>query len=80
MNRVDVYQLIDNERAYQDTKSLGTNSNFTVGEELVLLKSYLDLAFNAWTHNAGDVKALEEVRKVAAIAVRCMEHHPTPNR
>lgn len=80
MNRSDVYSLIDGERAYQDSQSLGANSNFTVGEELVLLATYVDEALKAWTYNSGDFKALEKVRKVAAIAVRCMEHHPTPPR
>jgi len=59
---------------------LGSKSKFAVGEELALLQAYVAQAINAWSFNPGDAKALNELRKVAAIAVRCMEHHDAPAR
>lgn len=82
MNREDVYKLIDGERDYQD--SLGANRTdgrqHSVGEYLVMLDTYLRRAFDAWTGNPGDSAALDEVRKIAGIAVHCMEDYDTPSR
>ena len=77
MKQRDVFRLISEERDYQD--SLGSDRTdghqHSVGEELVLLEVYLRRAFDAWADNPGDQQALDQVRKIAAIAVRCMENH-----
>ena len=77
MDRKDVYRLINEEREYQeilpDTRTDGHQHQ--VGEELVLLQVYTQRALNSWVDNPGDLKALCEIRKVAAIAVRCLENH-----
>lgn len=82
MKRESVYYLINGERDYQD--NLGedrTNGHQrSVGDELVLMEVYLRRAFDAWTNNPGDIRALDEIRKIAGIAVRCMENHDTPMR
>lgn len=82
MERESVYFMINKEREYQD--NLGkdrTNGHLrSVGDELVLMDVYLQRAFNAWANNPGDIKALDEIRKIAAIAVRCMENHDAPMR
>lgn len=85
--RDSAYYAIDTERDYQD--ALGEDRcefeqnrmrNHSVGDHLVMLKVYVDRALLAWTDNPGDAKALDVVRKVAGIAVRCMEYHGAPER
>jgi len=53
----------------------------TIPGELVLMKVYLDLAMQAWVNPRNDQEAaLNNVRKIAGIAVRCMENHGAPPR
>ncbi len=80
--RDDVYNLIDGERDYQDklSSSRTDGSSKTVGDYLVMLDRYVRLAQDAWTDNAGCEKALDQIRKVAGIAVHCMEDHGAPAR
>jgi hypothetical protein len=80
--RAEVYKIIDSEREYQG--DLGPDrtdsSDHSVGDYLVMLDTYLRAAKDEWTNNAGVVMSLHNVRKVAAIAVRCMEEHGAPSR
>ncbi len=80
--RAEVYAAIDGERDYQD--ALGANrtdgSAHTVGDYLTMLDTYLRRAQDDWTGNPGNEQALDELRKVAAIAVRCLEEHGAPPR
>ena len=80
--RKEVYDAIDSERDYQN--SLGpfrTNEPLhTVGDELTMLATYLRKAQDAYTSKPGVEAALHEVRKIAALAVRCMENHGAPQR
>lgn len=82
MKREDVYKLIDSERDYQN--SLGASrtdgSKKTVGDYLTMMNAYLQKAVEDWTFNPGCEKALDEIRKIAAITVRCMEEHETKPR
>lgn len=77
ITRTDVYKAVDSERNYQDSlqKSRGFNLNKTVGEFLTLIRAYSSQADAAWTHNEGDTEALEEIRKLSALCVACMEKH-----
>ena len=78
MERSRVYQVIDDERDYQDR--LGPRADKTVGDYLTLLDVYLQKAQTAWAMRPGTTPALVEIRKIAAIAVRCMEEHGAPFR
>ena len=82
MHRGDVYRLISEERTYQDNlDSSRTDGHLhSVGEELLLLEGYLRKATALWVDRPGDTLALDGIRKVAAIAVRCMENHGAPAR
>jgi hypothetical protein len=75
--RNTVYVAIDGERAYQDT--LGPDrtdgEKRTVGDYITMLSRYVRLAQDAWTDNPGNTQALDIMRKVAGIAVHCMEDH-----
>lgn len=76
-SRDEVYAAIDGERDYQDVT--WTNDK-TVGEEVAILAFYSAGAMAKWVENKGDAEALRFVRKVAGIAVRCMENHGAPKR
>lgn len=58
----------------------GQDSQHTVAEELVLMKVYLDRAMQLWAGRPTQESTLDCVRKIAGIAVRCMEHHGAPPR
>jgi len=78
MKRGKIFGIITGERMYQDAqleKGRFQKQVHTVGEELLLMKSYLDKAVFGYTDNFGDAVALHGIRKVAALAVRCMENH-----
>lgn len=85
MKRDDVYFLINAERLYQDRTydpNAVLNSGQTRAERdidvtpgLVLLDSYVRKAQDAWTSKASqsNIPALQEIAKIAAIAVRILE-------
>lgn len=76
--RSKVYQAIDSERDYQDVKWPGHKHE--VGAYITMLDVYVANAKESWIENRGDYAALEEIRKVAALAVACMEQHSAPIR
>lgn len=85
--REDVYSAINSERDYQDniieadpTRCAVNEVDHTVGDYIVMLTTYVREAQEAWTRNGGSEKALHSVRKVAGIAVHCMEDHGAPKR
>jgi hypothetical protein len=81
MERRDVYAAIDSERDYQ-VKKWGTNEQRPkqVGAWLTLMRAILFRAENAWAFVDGDYEALEEVRKLTAVGVSCMEQHGCERR
>lgn len=82
VTRDQVYELIDGERDYQD--SLGPERTDgkpkDVGSFLTLLSVYVDRAQRGYADTRGNSWALDEIRKVAGIAVACMEAHGAPGR
>ena len=80
MDRTSVYALIDEERQFQG------HENYNLGEELLLLHELVRRATRAYYDNhryeehATDIHVLNQVRKIAASAVRTMEHHGAPSR
>lgn len=80
--RSAAFAAIDSERDYQDalTPERTSGEDHTVGDYITMLQQYQNEAVQAWTKNAGDDAALEIVRKIAGIAVRCMEEHGAPLR
>jgi hypothetical protein len=86
--RQEVYAAIDSEREYQDRviandparHDANVDADHSVGAYLTMLDSYLRKAQDAWTDHAGHDKALDIVRKIAGIAVHCMEDHGAPPR
>ncbi len=85
MLRKDVYELIDGEREYQNSFAVGPDGRTdgkekSVGDYLTLIRVYSAKADESYSGNPGNIPALEMVRKIAAIAVQCMEVYDTPAR
>jgi hypothetical protein len=85
--RNEVYAAVDSERDYQDLFIHGNPERCTqdqhphsVGDYLTMLATYVRKAQDAWTNNPGVLPSLHEIRKVAGIAVACMEEHGAPGR
>ena len=85
--RDEVYAVIDGERLYQD--SLWTveedgqtvPNDLTIGEFILLLEDYVAEARKQWAQEKKpEQRALNVVRKIAAISVNCMEQHGAPER
>lgn len=81
MTRKEVYEVIDGERDYQG--AMGARDIPTIEGELLLLEEYVNKARKAYTETFGDPSeeaTRDQIRKIAAIAVRCMENHGAPKR
>lgn len=88
-SRDEVYKAIDSERDYQDSQwpngqlqGEAPNANpLKIGEFVLLMSEYVDRARHSWsTEKAPELETLNFVRKVAGIAVNCMEQHGAPKR
>lgn len=73
----DVLLVLEAERFYQN--SLGPERTDgcpkSVGDYIAMLGYYKTQLDAAWTTNPGDIEALHVIRKIAGIAIRCMEEH-----
>lgn len=87
--RSEVYAAVDSERDYQDKLGADRTEHWdvpveerfrSVAEYIVMLQSYVNQAVNEWTRNASNEDALHEIRKIAGIAVHCMEDNGAPKR
>lgn len=81
MTRQDVFLAIEQERIHQDQK-WGTLDEHPheVGSWLTIMRQLLNDAERAYMSQRGDIGALDEVRKVVAVGVACMEQHGVPPR
>lgn len=77
--RDTVYSAIDGERDYQDQHTLHepTDPGFTTGDYITMMQHYVNQLPAAWALNPGAAppEVLHNMRKIAAIAVQCMEFH-----
>lgn len=82
ISRELVYRHIDKERDYQEflSKLKQVKRDHSVGEFLILLHEYIEKAMNSWVTHDGNYHALVDIRKVAALAVQCLENHGCPER
>ena len=85
LGRHEVYTLIDNERQYQDRTynpdevvSSGQTRqarDLEVSPGILMLHAYILKAEDAWVNTAKtNLPALQQIAKIAAIAVRILEH------
>lgn len=69
-----IYDALDRERKYQDSKWGSIKEHpHTVGEWLLIVQGELDEAINAWQKGKGDAGALEELLQVMAVCRACFE-------
>lgn len=84
LSRTEVFALIDKERQYQDSTynpEGKVSSGLTrrerdseVSPGILMLEAYVRKATNAWVNTPVDnLPALQQVAKIAAIAVRILE-------
>ncbi len=82
--RKEVYVAIDTEREYQDNlpPSRSAGRNLTQAEFFPLIDIYLARAKSAWVGAPGAYveDAQSNIRKIAALCVRCMEQYGAPLR
>lgn len=84
--QTSVVLSVDSERKYQDEIwPIGTGCSRSVSEEVLCLEECILAARKSCqegnSFNPIDKrKMLDNVRKVAAVAVRCMENHGSPLR
>lgn len=85
VSRNRVYAVIDGERAYQidqkgNAKRHEGQPEMTPGEQILCLEHLVLEARKAWYQPDGGTACLPHIRKLAAIAVQCMELHGAPVR
>jgi hypothetical protein len=78
-SRSEVYEVIDGERNYQNSLK-GRENGKAISDYLIMIDYYLAHAKESWAANPGIKSALHDIRKIAGIAVRCMEEHGAPYR
>ena len=69
---------VESERQYQDLLAPHqVEEPLSIGEEIALLHKYLAQTLEAWSNDFKypEMDALEGIRKVAGISMRCMENH-----
>jgi len=90
MKRKNVYKLIDNERDYQDSR-WNTDNETRSGKSDILDQdkslaewlNYLEFHLGEAKHGVYSLepkKTKESIRKIAALAVACMEYNDCPPR
>ena len=81
LTRKDVFFAIEQERDHQDTQ-WGTLDEHPreVGSWLTIMRQLLNDAERAYMSQRGDIGALDELRKVVAVGVACMQQHGVPPR
>lgn len=77
-SRSIVYSVVDGERDYQDER-FGDNPH-TVTEFLCFMQHYISEAITKVSTTKGDTCALDEVRKITALGVVCMEQNGVRRR
>jgi hypothetical protein len=83
MNQEDALNLLCGERQYQESLNPKMNHKGvpTIEAEIIMMEHYLLDARTKWTTTYGNAgPALDAMRKVAGIAVRCFENHGCPPR
>jgi hypothetical protein len=83
--RDQVFAAINSERDYQDAQKGNSKRHegqppMTPGEYILCMEECLKKARATWYRPDGGVACLDDIRKVAALGVSCMELHGAPHR
>jgi phosphopantothenate synthetase len=79
----DVIEALNEELEYTETlqaQGRADANDYGVSGQLTTLATYFRRAQDAWTMNPGNEPCLDELRKVAAIAIRALIRHGCPRR
>lgn len=77
----EVLSAVHDERVYQNRKWGTVNQHpHEVGGWLTIMRKLLTDAEAQWSSKKGDVGALDEIRKVVAVGIACMEQHGAISR
>ena len=86
MERKDVYILIDGERKYQQSRheqKVATHphrdEDHSIADWVIYIKQHLEDG-EMWIYDLEKDLALQEIRKIAALCVACMEFNETKPR
>jgi hypothetical protein len=79
IDRKKIFEVINEERDYQDEKWGPNGTEHSICEFLVYIRDYVEEALHICSREY-DTKALDAVRKVTALGVVCMEKHGAPRR
>jgi len=81
IERQKIFEIISEEREYQDLRwgGLGHDLEHTISEWVLFIEYHLGEA-KRLLYEEGEWPALGEIRKIAAMAVACMEHNNAPRR
>ena len=81
LNRKKVYEIINEERDYQDQTYGGSvhDKEHSVSEWILFIRKHLNEAEDA-LYEYDEKKALDAVRKITALGVAAMEIHSPPRR
>lgn len=72
----EVLSAVHDERVFQNRKwGTMTEHSHEVGGYLTIMRKLLTDAEAAWTSSKGDEGSLDEIRKVVAVGIACMEQH-----
>jgi hypothetical protein len=77
--RSEVYAAIDGERDYQNGLARNEVKDQRPMEHLAIIRQIVRDAEAHWYYKSGQLP-LDFMRKIAAVAVRCMEEHGAPRR
>ena len=83
-NRDNVYAAVDSERTYQNKwDNAESEGNHSIVEFIAYMQDYLNEAMHMQSRNAAEhvkKQCLDNMRKVTALGVACMEQHGAPHR
>lgn len=79
-SRKEVYDAIDSERDYQERRWGTAGRSHEIASWITYMQDYLNEARNLASRNSPETIALDTIRKVVALGVRCMEEHGAPKR
>jgi hypothetical protein len=80
IDRQEIFEVIEDERIYQDNKWKKPQHSHSVTEYLVFISHYVNDAMKKVSTMDGEKEALPNIRKIAALAVAAMEENGVSKR
>lgn len=74
LSREQVFDVINKERAYQESTWPSHDGHKNSEHSLLLLDGYVQKAKAAWLTSKNETSIVQQLAKIAAITVRALEH------